>query len=250
MNEWRKAIRSPMSYTVSNSTLRIQTTFVFVIIFCGLFVLFILYLFVSNSPLGRYESYERDNIFIHSHRRSNCKSLQVYNHSYPLTLPEASRGAIKYRIAVISDLDKDSKSKLYPNQWISYLLKGYLIYYPDDDVIQVNWDKSKTVLSSSIAEDNRAMELSELVVFNGHLFSCDDRTGMIYRIRSDELLVPWVILSDGDGNESKGFKCEWATVKDESLYIGSLGKEWTDIYGNVINFNPQWVKKISPTGKY
>ena len=25
----------------------------------------------------------------------------------------------------------------------------------------------------------------------------------------------------------KGMKCEWMTVKDEHLYVGGLGKEWT-----------------------
>ena len=28
-------------------------------------------------------------------------------------------------------------------------------------------------------------------------------------------VVPWVILADGDGTSSKGFKAEWSTVKVE-----------------------------------
>jgi len=47
------------------------------------------------------------------------------------------------------------------------------------------------------------MELSELVVFNGHLYSVDDRTGVVYRIEGNQA-VPWVILADGDGLVSKG----------------------------------------------
>ncbi len=47
------------------------------------------------------------------------------------------------------------------------------------------------------------MELSELVVFNGHLYSVDDRTGVVYRIEGNQA-VPWVILPDGDGSVSKG----------------------------------------------
>lgn len=47
------------------------------------------------------------------------------------------------------------------------------------------------------------MELSELVVFNGHLYSVDDRTGVVYRIEGNQA-VPWVILPDGDGLVSKG----------------------------------------------
>lgn len=47
------------------------------------------------------------------------------------------------------------------------------------------------------------MELSELVVFNGQLYSVDDRTGVVYRIEGSRA-VPWVILPDGDGSVSKG----------------------------------------------
>ena len=37
------------------------------------------------------------------------------------------------------------------------------------------------------------MELSELVVFNGHLMTVDDRTGVIYKIENNKV-IPWVIL--------------------------------------------------------
>lgn len=42
---------------------------------------------------------------------------------------------------------------------------------------------------------------------------------------------------------------EWCAVKDEHLYVGGLGKEWTTPDGVVINFNPMFVKKIAPDGK-
>jgi hypothetical protein len=68
--------------------------------------------------------------------------------------------------------------------------------------------------------------------------------------RNDKVLaIPRHILMDGNGNETKGkrkkrrsmnttfelttthsvagFKCEWSTTKDDKLYIGSFGKEWT-----------------------
>ena len=52
------------------------------------------------------------------------------------------------------------------------------------------------------------MELSELIVFNGKLYTCDDRTGIIYNLitsESDEISpVPWVILADGNGTVPKG----------------------------------------------
>ena len=47
------------------------------------------------------------------------------------------------------------------------------------------------------------MELSELIVFNGRTFTVDDRTGIVYEI-VDKKVVPWAILSDGDGKQTKG----------------------------------------------
>ena len=37
------------------------------------------------------------------------------------------------------------------------------------------------------------MELSDLGIFNGHLVSIDDRTGLIYIIEDDEAR-PWVVF--------------------------------------------------------
>lgn len=42
------------------------------------------------------------------------------------------------------------------------------------------------------------MELSELVTFNGHVLTFDDRTGLVFEIIGDKV-VPWTILMDGDG---------------------------------------------------
>ena len=44
----------------------------------------------------------------------------------------------------------------------------------------------------------------------------------------DTHFSPAFVLADGDGTVSKGFKAEWCTVKDDHLYIGGMGKEWTD----------------------
>jgi len=56
-------------------------------------------------------------------------------------------------------------------------------------------------------------------------------------------------LSDGPGNQTKGFKSEWSTVKDDHLWIGGLGKEWTTPDGQVLNTHPMFVKKISHKGE-
>lgn len=47
---------------------------------------------------------------------------------------------------------------------------------------------------------------------------------------------------------SPGFKAEWLAVKDEHLYVGGLGKEWTTSTGEVVNQNPEWVKVVGCKG--
>lgn len=58
-----------------------------------------------------------------------------------------------------------------------------------------------------------------------------------------------MILVDGNGRSEKGFKSEWATVKDEVLYVGSMGKEWTTATGQFVSNDPMWVKAINIHGE-
>lgn len=46
----------------------------------------------------------------------------------------------------------------------------------------------------------------------------------------------------------EAFKAEWLAVKDEHLYVGSLGKEWTTTTGEFVHYNPEWVKVIGQHG--
>ncbi|XP_026181109.1 soluble calcium-activated nucleotidase 1 isoform X2 [Mastacembelus armatus] len=169
-----------------------------------------------------------------------------YNDTYPLSPPEHTPQGTRYRIGVIADLDTNSRSdkKL---TWFSYMRRGYLLVSQSGDKVAVEWDTDSMVLESHLAEKGRGMELSELVVFNGKLYSVDDRTGIVYHIDGDKA-VPWVILPDGDGSVPKGFKAEWLAVKDEHLYVGGLGKEWTTTTGEFVNNNPEWVKVVGFRG--
>ena len=56
------------------------------------------------------------------------------------------------------------------------------------------------------------------------------------------------IISQASHPLLAGFKSEWATVRNGLLYVGGLGKEWTSPTGELINFNPQWIKIINPAG--
>lgn len=241
LRDWRQALRTPPSYRIGNSSLRIHAKHITLILLIIATVLFIL--FYSIGPASQRER-RFENDYTYS-PRVEIQSVQ-YNSTYPLTRPIRTPTGISYRIAVISDLDTDSQDK--GNSWVAYLLKGYLNWNPSLNVVTVIWDGAKTELKSSFSQGGRGMELSELIVFNGKLYTVDDRTGIIYEI-VDNRVVPWVVLTDGDGTASKGFKAEWATIKDKKLYIGSLGKEWTNSKGEIINFDPQWIKIITQRGE-
>lgn len=88
----------------------------------------------------------------------------------------------RYKIALIADLDKRSKS-FSKDFWASYLLEGYLFYYPTSRRVDVRFqNEDQTLLKGTFSVRKRGMELSELIVFNGSLFTCDDRTGIVFRI--------------------------------------------------------------------
>ncbi|KFD53115.1 Apyrase [Trichuris suis] len=153
-----------------------------------------------------------------------------------------------YRIVVISDLDHDSKNVTKSQTWVSIFQTGVLRLNADMSSADVLWDDAYTVLEGSISQKDRAMELSDLKVFNGRLLSVDDRTGFIYHIVNGTTAVPWIFLADGDGQHTKGFKAEWMAVKDGKLFIGGIGKEWTTVDGRYVNDDPFWVKIVDAMG--
>lgn len=78
--------------------------------------------------------------------------------------------------------------------------------------MSIEWDNGEPqTVKSGYSLDGRGMEFSELVVFNGKLYTCDDRTGIIFEIPYDNISseiqpVPWVVLADGNGTSAKGKK--------------------------------------------
>ena len=135
----------------------------------------------------------------------------------------------------------------------------------------VSWD-APVDLFTGHNEAGRGCELSELVLHHGHLLTFDDRTGIMFEVAnfasSDAAgapgggkagvrgaaarpprLVPRQILMEGDGETDKGMKVEWATVRDDTLWVGSFGKEYTDSAGNILHANNLWVKTVSPAGE-
>ncbi|XP_068192580.1 soluble calcium-activated nucleotidase 1 isoform X2 [Antennarius striatus] len=208
-------------------------------------VLGVLLLFFLQLNLGMRSSSYGSYGWRDSHSNTHQRDSQ-YNDTYPLSRPENTPLGIRYRIGVIADLDTNSHSA-NKKLWYSYMHQGHLLVSQSGDRVAVEWDKEKVVLEGHLSEKGRGMELSELVVFNGKLYSVDDRTGIVYHIMGKKV-VPWVILPDGDGNVAKGFKAEWLAVKDKQLYVGGLGKEWTTTEGAFVNNNPEWVKVVGFRG--
>ncbi|KRY37478.1 Soluble calcium-activated nucleotidase 1 [Trichinella spiralis] len=142
----------------------------------------------------------------------------------------------------VPDLDHNSKAS--DKVWISYLQLGRFSLASDCHCLQVEWDPVRKELKGGIAQEGRAMELSDLARFQGQLITVDDRTGILYKIVNFTLPIPWLLLADGDGEQPKGFKAEWMTVKNGMLYVGGIGKEWTSVRGEYMNDNPMWIKII------
>ena len=124
------------------------------------------------------------------------------NRDYPFTKPIKTDSGLEYRIGIISDLDKKSKSTEREYTWISVFKTGYLSWLPLKKTVFLNWYR-ETRLLDTLSQKGRGMELSELVVFDGKLLSFDDKTGMVYII-DKEKVIPWLILVEADGKSSKG----------------------------------------------
>ena len=164
-----------------------------------------------------------------------------------------------FPILLVADRDKASKTTTEDKGtvWKSVLLRGSLKRNPTTGEYSVSYDDKPWEISGLLVEGSRGMELSELKMFDGKLYAADDRTGIVYQLlisqsngQTKVRAVARHILSDGDGySTSKGFKCEWVTVKDNKLYVGSIGKEWTNGKGEILSQDPMYVKTIDANGR-
>jgi len=251
------AAEKKYSYTVGNSKIHFQRPIVMAVAVTCLALLFLTYLaFGGRSGRGRIGG-GGSKFRMHDHQEHrNSASSGVdwpYDSRYPLTSPEfVSQGVFRYKIALVADLDTDSKVANRSNTWYSVYKTGTLTWNTYTQTPSIDWI-AEAEIKGTVSMGGRGLELSELITFNGKLLTIDDRTGIIYQVHSEGggklRLSPWVILADGNGSETKGFKGEWATVKDQHLYVGGLGKEWTTPEGQLLNFNPMFVKRISHRGE-
>eukprot|EP01088_Endostelium_zonatum_P000146 TRINITY_DN1022_c0_g1_i3.p1 TRINITY_DN1022_c0_g1~~TRINITY_DN1022_c0_g1_i3.p1 ORF type:complete len:379 (-),score=79.58 TRINITY_DN1022_c0_g1_i3:71-1207(-) len=196
-----------------------------------LLVLYAFPIYISKQPL--YGVAVQQEI-------ANCRYSHKQNyHKYD---PKST----EFSFMIVSDLDKGSRVNPDLN-WRAVIRRGVLSRNPTTSVYSVSW-QSEFEIHSKLNEGGRGMELSDLAYYNGHLYSFDDRTGIVFRIINQKA-IPYRILMDGNGVDEKGMKIEWATVKDNLLYIGSTGKEWTTPTGQFISNNPNWVKTMDEEGR-
>ena len=160
----------------------------------------------------------------------------------------------QYQLAIITDEDQAARTTLEDGQvaWSSTLRYDTLIREQDTANGQVQYrfepipreQGGINQLISIISEGDRGAEFSELAIFGRKLLTFDDRTGLVCEVRGNNHLVPRQILMTGSGDEKfKGFKCEWATLKDNQLYVGSHGRTKA-INGQLQTGELEWVKVL------
>lgn len=262
-----EGLQSRWRQTTGTSFIRRKSKFRYQFVYLLATFLLILIVYVSLPSKKAFSS-----SFSDQPTSSLLLPLVVYNATYPLTRPIVNphNHHTIYRIGIIADLDTNSRRDKSKNLFTSYIKRGHLTVGPSLSTFEFKWDveDSKEVTSGYslkgtstavflfvqmshdffVCFSGRGMELSELVTFNGHLLTFDDRTGIVFEMTNNNI-APWVILTDGETISGKGFKSEWATVKNNHLYVGSMGKEWTDAGGNFENYNPMLVKVINVHGE-
>lgn len=151
----------------------------------------------------------------------------------------------EYTLAIVTDEDQASQVELDDGQvaWQSTIRYDRLrrhvnpasgaVEYRVEEIPAEEGGRSRLI--SLIAEGGRGAEFSELALFGGRLLAFDDRTGLVCEVRAGHQLIPRQILMTGSGDEAfKGFKGEWATLKDDRLIVGSHGKKPSE----------EWVKSL------
>jgi soluble calcium-activated nucleotidase 1 len=161
----------------------------------------------------------------------------------------------EFRFAAVTDLDQLSLMKEERKMtYRSVLLPGVITRDPETNKYTMEMEATRT-LKTQHNEAGRGAEFSELTVFNGRLLTFDDRTGDVFEILNtkdgkNSFVAPRYVITEGEGDTDKGMKWEWSTVKDGELYMGSMGKEYTNADGSVANVNNLWVTIMNTHGEF
>ena len=161
-----------------------------------------------------------------------------------------------YHFGMVTDLDTLSRVPGSSKPMFqSHLVAGTLAL-KGKNTYEISFDDSPIRhLVTGHNEAGRGAEFSELTVFDNRLITVDDRTGDIFEILNtptgqDSYVVPRLVITEGDGDTDKGMKWEWSTVKGDELYLGSMGKEFTNKDGEIVNVNNLWIAAVNKKGEF
>jgi soluble calcium-activated nucleotidase 1 len=159
-----------------------------------------------------------------------------------------------FRFAAVTDLDQLSNVKDSSKpKFRSVLLPGKIIYDREKNKYDLEMEPTRESITGH-NEAGRGAEFSELTIFENRLLTFDDRTGEVFEILNtpdgkSSFVVPRFVVTEGDGDTDKGMKWEWSTVKNGELYMGSMGKEYTNPDGSIANTNNLWVSVLNSRGE-
>lgn len=170
----------------------------------------------------------------------------------------ATKQQQQYHFATVTDLDQLSAvpNKKSKPEFQSFFVPGILTHTSDNfhnDHYDIQFQSPRTLVTKH-NEAGRGAEFSELTVYNNRLLTFDDRTGDVFEIVNNDdgtqsEVIPRFVISEGEGDTDKGMKWEWATVKDNLLYMGSMGKEYTRPDGSILNENNLWIGILNARGE-
>lgn len=112
-------------------------------------------------------------------------------------------GGKRWRVILVADLDKKS---IVPDQakCRSYVIQGNISISYDFTV--ASFEKGpENEIQIDCKMGSRGLELSDLVNFQNKLYTCDDKTGMVYKFNENFTSLQEVLkLNDGDGTIDDG----------------------------------------------
>jgi len=217
--------------------MRQHTTAAFATIGLLGFVLIVSSDFLSNSRIGRFDS-----------------SFGGVLHGGYFSVAGSKISDNQFRFAAVTDLDQLSLMKEEKKMTFRSILLPGTITRDITNKYAMNMEDTRT-LKTKHNEAGRGAEFSELTIFNNHLLTFDDRTGEVFEIMNtkdgkDSFVAPRYVMTEGEGDTDKGMKWEWSTIKDGLLYIGSMGKEYTNPDGSVANVNNMWITIMDNHGEF
>lgn len=172
---------------------------------------------------------------------------------------DAVKSDTEFSFGAVTDLDELSRVKDSSKpEFYSIFLGGKLTRKAgtgDSARYEISLNEAdKRTLVTKHNEAGRGAEFSELTIYQNRLITLDDRTGEVFEILNDEtgkdsFVVPRFVITEGPGETDKGMKWEWSTVKNDELYLGSMGKEYTLSDGTVKNRNNLWIVVVNSLGQ-